>query len=273
MSAVVCGKRSYFDEIPAPNSGSSSPPSAKKLRCSSSTSPVRFPVSPPPPSPSPSLIDQLRAQFPDFDTELLEKALEECGYNLDAANKCLNEMRLGLAQGKSCGNVEVNANMQSGAWPTNGVVMPTEDHTVQGNIPIDGVHWVDMFVREMMSATSIDDARARASRLLVALEKTICVQAGAEAAQNIQKENMMLKEQAEGLLRENGILKRAVAIQHERQKELDDKNQEVQQLKQLVTQYQEQLRTLQVNNYALKLHLQQAQQSNSMPGHFHPDIF
>lgn len=65
--------------------------------------------------------------------------------------------------------------------------MPTEDHTVQGNIPIDGVHWVDMFVREMMSATSIDDARARASRLLVALEKTICVQAGAEAAQNIQK--------------------------------------------------------------------------------------
>nr|GMC71401.1 uncharacterized protein LOC109173923 [Ipomoea batatas] len=186
---------------------------------------------------------------------------------MDAANKCLNEMRLGLAQGKSCGNVEVNANMQSG------VVMPTEDHTVQGNIPIDGVHWVDMFVREMMSATSIDDARARASRLLVALEKTICVQAGAEAAQNIQKENMMLKEQAEGLLRENGILKRAVAIQHERQKELDDKNQEVQQLKQLVTQYQEQLRTLQVNNYALKLHLQQAQQSNSMPGHFHPDIF
>lgn len=65
--------------------------------------------------------------------------------------------------------------------------MPTEDHTVQGNIPIDGVHWVDMFVREMMSATSIDDARARASRLLATLEKTISVQTGVEAAQNIQK--------------------------------------------------------------------------------------
>lgn len=68
------------------------------------------------------------------------------------------------------------------------------------------------------------------------------------------QENMMLKEQAEGLLRENGILKRAVAIQHERQKELDDKNQEVQQLKQLVTQYQEQLRTLQVKTISLFFH-------------------
>lgn len=62
---------------------------------------------------------------------------------------------------------------------------------------------------------------------------------------------MMLKEQVEGLLRENGILKRAVAIQHERQKEFDDKNQEVQQLKQLVTQYQEQLTTLQVKTTLL----------------------
>ena len=62
----------------------------------------------------------------------------------------------------------------------------------------------------------------------------------------------MLKEQIEVLLRENNILKRAVAIQHERQKEYDDRNQEVQHLKQLVSQYQEQLRTLEVQ---IKLHL------------------
>lgn len=48
------------------------------------------------------------------------------------------------------------------------------------------------------------------------------------------------------LLRENTILKRAVAIQHERQKEYDERNQEVQQLKQLIAQYQEQMRTLEV---------------------------
>lgn len=120
----------------------------------------------------------------------------------------------------------------------------------------------------------------------------------------------MLKEQVDLLIRENNILKRAVTIQHERQKEYDERSQELQQLKQLVSQYQEQLRTLevsiscccmdeilqflfslflnqcsslsstfscfivlQVNNYALTMHLRQAQQSNSIPGRFHPDVF
>lgn len=56
----------------------------------------------------------------------------------------------------------------------------------------------------------------------------------------------MLNEQVQTLLQENTILKRAVAIQHERQKEFDDRNKELHQLKQLVTQYQDQLRTLEV---------------------------
>ncbi|CAN4076244.1 unnamed protein product [Withania somnifera] len=64
------------------------------------------------------------------------------------------------------------------------------------------------------------------------------------------------------IFRDNAMLKRAVAIQHE-----------LQQLKQLIVQHQEQLRTLEGNNYPLKVHLQQAQQCNSIPGHFHPDIF
>lgn len=57
----------------------------------------------------------------------------------------------------------------------------------------------------------------------------------------------MLKEQIEVLIKENTVLKRAVAIQHERQKEYQDKNHELQHLKQLVSQYQEQLRTLEVS--------------------------
>uniref|UniRef100_A0A7N2LPI0 Uncharacterized protein n=2 Tax=Quercus TaxID=3511 RepID=A0A7N2LPI0_QUELO len=83
----------------------------------------------------------------------------------------------------------------------------------------------------------------------------------------------MLKEQIEAFMRENSILKRAVAIQHERQKEYEDKNRELQHLKQLLSQYQEQLRALEVNNYALSMHLKQAQQSSSIPGRFHPDVF
>lgn len=56
----------------------------------------------------------------------------------------------------------------------------------------------------------------------------------------------MLKQQLEALLQENAILKRAVSIQHERQKEFEERGQELNQLKQLVSQYQEQLRTLEV---------------------------
>lgn len=75
------------------------------------------------------------------------------------------------------------------------------------------------------------------------------------------------------MIRENSILKRAVAIQHERQKDYENRNREVEYQKQMVSQYQEQLRTLEINNYALSMHLKQAQQSSSIPGRFHPDVF
>lgn len=63
----------------------------------------------------------------------------------------------------------------------------------------------------------------------------------------------MLKEQVEALIQENMILKRAVSIQHERQKEYEDRSQELHHLKQLVSQYQEQLRTLEVRPVKHKL--------------------
>ena len=47
----------------------------------------------------------------------------------------------------------------------------------------------------------------------------------------------MMKEQMEALLQGNITLKRAVGIQHECQKESEERNQELQHLKQMVTQY------------------------------------
>lgn len=61
MSAIVCGKRSFFEDLQSPSPTSASPPVSKKIRCSSSTSPVRFPT---------SLIDQLRTLFPDMDNQV-----------------------------------------------------------------------------------------------------------------------------------------------------------------------------------------------------------
>lgn len=283
MSAIVCGKRSFFEDLPT------TPPVSKRIRCSSS-SPVRF--SPPrsisaSPSQSQStasqasVLDHLRAIFPDMDKQFLEKALEECGNDLDSTIKSLNELRLGSAEnnlgfgaGTSDVGLETKVQLQSqGVAATNGEVVSSEDPSAPKNLSMDGAEWVELFVREMMSASNMDDARARASRALEVLEKSICARASAEAAQSFHQENLMLKEQVEALLQENIILKRAVSIQHERQKESEERNQELQHLKQVVTQYQEQLRTLEVNNYALSMHLRQAQQSSSIPGHFHPDVF
>ncbi|GFQ04591.1 hypothetical protein PHJA_002603000 [Phtheirospermum japonicum] len=182
---------------------------------------------------------------------LLAKALEESGDNLNSAINALNELRLDYA--KKCNS---------------GIA-------AEENLHMDkyGAEWVELIVKEMKNATSIDDAKARAAQVLENLEKSIRVQTGVQVAEGFHKENVMLKEQIEALLRDNAILKRAVAIQHERQKEYDEKNQEALQLKQLVAQYQEQLRTLEMNNYALTLQLRQAQQSKAIAGRFNPDVF
>ncbi|KAG2271136.1 hypothetical protein Bca52824_065691 [Brassica carinata] len=86
--------------------------------------------------------------------------------------------------------------------------------------------------------------------------------------------NLTAEKQFETIVEENNLLKRAVVTQRKRQRESEDQSQELQNLRQMVTQYQEQLRTLEVNNYALTLHLKQAQQNNSStPDWFHPDVF
>lgn len=277
MSAIVCGKRSFFEDL-------SSPPVTKRIRfsSSSSSSPVRFSptrstTSPfsasAQPSQSSSLLDHLLDIFPDMDKQLLEKALDESGDDLDSAIKSLNELRLGSNAGQFHVAPESNDQFQPQGVMLNGEVASTEDISAPKNHHMDGGEWVELFVQEMMSASDMDDARARASRALESLEKSIIERAGLEAAQSLHQENMMLKEQVETLIQENTLLKRAVSIQHERQREHEDRAQEVQNLKQMVSQYQEQLRTLEVNNYALTMHLRQAQQSNSIPGRFHPDVF
>ncbi|KAL3585468.1 hypothetical protein D5086_012335 [Populus alba] len=261
MSAIVCGKRSFFEELTV-----TSPPVSKRIRCSSS-SPVRF--SPPrsntlvsnpasfnfssSSSSSSTFVEQLAAIFPDMDKQLLEKALEECGDDLDSAIRSLNELRLASVENFSAAAVKSDV-MGKANVPPQGTRLaptdaeaPTEDPSASALLSMDGMEWVELFVREMVSASNIDDARARASRALEALEKSICTRAGAEAAKSVHQENMMLKEQMQALIQENSILKRAVSIQHERQKEFEESSQELQQLKQLVSQYQDQLRTLEVS--------------------------
>ncbi|KAJ3693285.1 hypothetical protein LUZ60_008765 [Juncus effusus] len=257
MSAAVCGKRSssIFEELPLPTAYNQS--AAKRSRCGPLSSPPR----------DNPILAHLRSLFPQMNHELLERALEASGNDIDSAIKSLTELHLESEQQHQQSTLNPSQNGSVSSDPASGE---------NSGLPCggsDGSEWVELFVREMMNASDVNDARVRASRALEVLEKSIVSRAGSEAAQNLQKENLMLKGHMEGLLKENSILKRAVAIQHERQKEQEDKNQELNQMKQLVSQYQEQVRNLEVTNYALTIHLQQAQQGSSMPGRFHPDVF
>ncbi|KAM3228382.1 hypothetical protein ACQJBY_059808 [Aegilops geniculata] len=272
MSAVVCGKRSsiFADELIP-----SSPPSpphhhpSKRARCS----PTRAFDDAAAAHRREALLHHLRSLFPHMDPQLLERALEASGDDLDFAIRSLNDLRLESAEAIFSAAVSEPENGLSTALKLSAEGNGQLD-AISGNPPVTdncqtnhhSSEWVELFVREMMSASDINDARARASRALEVIEKSIMERTGAEAVQNLHKEQLAIA------LRENAVLKRGVAIQHERQKEFDDKTQEVHNLKQLILQYQEQLKTLEINNYALRMHLQQAQQNNSMPGRFHPDV-
>ncbi|MCO5568960.1 hypothetical protein L7F22_022663 [Adiantum nelumboides] len=281
MSAVVCGKRSLFDEI--------HPPIPKRLRCGGGTSPVRFtslrsgsPVaSCEAGSPSlPDLSDQLshlRNLFPEMDGQLIEKVLESSGNNLDSAIRSLNELRLSSDVVRSTlnfpnENTATNLTLDQEGAATQSAVLNAVEVDKVNQRQSEGSEWADLFVREMLSAANLDDAKDRATRALEAFEKTVLSRSGS-VFEEFQKENAVLKEQIHNLIRENHILKRAVTIQHERQAEHENCPQEMQRLKQLIAQYQEQVRTLELNNYALNLHLRQAQEGSSMPGRFHPDVF
>ena len=134
----------------------------------------------------------------------------------------------------------------------------------------------ELFVRYMSSATSFDDAKARAAKALEVYEQHIRSRAVAEAevvAAQKEEENMVLKKEIEEMTKDNMILKRGVSIQNERLKELAGRNQVVEHMQQLVNQYKEQVSKLEVANYGLQMHLKQAQFNNSNPLGFHPHVY
>lgn len=70
---------------------------------------------------------------------------------------------------------------------SNGVEASTAYLPVADGLPQNGPEWVELFVREMTNASDMDDARARASRVMEVLEKSILARAGAEAMQTLHK--------------------------------------------------------------------------------------
>ncbi|CAN6845900.1 unnamed protein product [Brassica oleracea] len=243
MSAVYCGsKRSYFEDIP----------SSKRFRC---YSPSDSPIWSSPPS---SSLDQLRTAFPHLElTVVLVKALEEHGNDLCAAMRSLHSEK----------KAEELANKEFHAVAGGTFTADSDNH------PASGDDWVALLIREVTQSTGIDDAKVRAAKVLEALEQALSSRAREEAWKIFQAEKVAVQQQVEDLMKDNTVLKRAVAIQHERQKAFEDANQQLELLKQVIPQYQEKIRNLEMNNYALNLRLQQAEQGNSMLERFNPDVY
>ncbi|XP_038722098.1 uncharacterized protein LOC120014258 [Tripterygium wilfordii] len=149
-----------------------------------------------------------------MESQFLERVLDGCGNDLDPVIESL----LALSLEEKLGGFAAESDTSS------------EKEKLSSCGDLAG--WADFLVRELQSATSIDDARARASSLLQMHEESIRRQ---EAAQ------------IEVMIGENAILKRAIAVQLRRQKEFaEDRNREVRDSKKLLSQYQEQLRTLEL---------------------------
>ncbi|XP_061341501.1 uncharacterized protein LOC133287833 [Gastrolobium bilobum] len=281
MSAGVCGKRVGYEEI----FGSSSPPqcsSVKKSRRSSYGSPNRSEIG----FASDNSVSVLLQMFPALDPEVVERVFRNKNCKIEDAIECLGALSSGDIHGFGRDKSQNTDSAVSGNYC--GVILDQNqatcsgmrEETIEGKNCVnstpscgfsqDGMNWVDLFVNEMMNATDLDDARGRAAKLLEAFEQCISVQARVSE----EMKHASLKEHLQNLLNDNQILKKAVAIQHERSLEQEEKTKGVQHLKNVLNQYQEKVQSLELNNYALKVHLQRAQESSSISGKFlPPDIF
>ena len=103
--------------------------------------------------------------------------------------------------------------------------------------------WIDLLVQEMSAATDITDAKQRAAQVLRAFEQAV----------------MQHADQHHGdVVRENALLKRAVAIQNSRLQELLARESEVRELRGAMEEAKAKIRALEVHNYSLQVHLKRA---------------
>ncbi|KAG8070061.1 hypothetical protein GUJ93_ZPchr0006g44906 [Zizania palustris] len=189
MSAVVCGKRSsiFADEL-IPSSPSSPPPHHHPSKRSRYSPARAFDDAA---HRREALLHHLLSLFPHMDSQLLERVLEASGDDLNSAIKSLNDLCLeSTVVNDSDSSLPTALKLSAEGIVSNGHLdVVTENLPATESIQTNchGSEWVELFVREMMSAVDIDDARARASRALEALEKSILDQVGSEAVHNLHK--------------------------------------------------------------------------------------
>ncbi|KAJ0984339.1 hypothetical protein J5N97_002695 [Dioscorea zingiberensis] len=116
-----------------------------------------------------------------------------------------------------------------------------------------------MFLSEMSSASGIDDARTRASKMLHSLEKEV------------------LGEQLKVHVHENSILKQAIIRQNKMEKDYAAMSQEEEELRKAIGEQEEKMRTLKAEINYKQMQIGKAGALRRaipfFPGPFNPDVF
>jgi hypothetical protein len=198
---------------------------------------------------SPSALSILLSLFPHMESQTVVSVLADCGDNIEAAIKRLGEMQL---QEDVKVEQATTSGQQTAAVTSHGSSDEASPQTPE--------EWVEKLVQEMSVAKDINEARARGHQFLSSFGNFVN-QDKAHHQGRIQE-----------LQKENSILKRAVQIQNAKIQERSSQDAEVQQLRMSLLQCQEQVRTLEMSNYSLALHLQQATAGASVERRY-PDVF
>jgi len=113
--------------------------------------------------------------------------------------------------------------------------------------------WMGPFLQELTQAKDPEDVKLRLGRLLAAYEDAVIenFKQNSEEIKSVKKEFELLK-------KNNTILAQAVALQHEKLRQNSAKDEDLEKLKQTVVQYEDRVRNLELANYTLTMHLQQA---------------
>eukprot|EP00270_Netrium_digitus_P004125 TRINITY_DN1500_c0_g1_i1.p1 TRINITY_DN1500_c0_g1~~TRINITY_DN1500_c0_g1_i1.p1 ORF type:complete len:275 (-),score=93.22 TRINITY_DN1500_c0_g1_i1:367-1191(-) len=272
-SSIVCGKRLYSDDACFPAtadvSGDATPMNSSK-RSRRYVSPPAIPLT--------------------YSSETLFSATSSFGHSRQMAAALDGAAPTGNA-GVAEGGGGVIGRSDYGAVHGKSVPASREEADGEGGNALAS-QWVGAVVEEMMKSADMDDAHRRAGGLLLAFEQAVGQKIAAEQhkltcdvhsrldenlLQQARGENLELQQRLQVFERENGILKRAVAIQHERQKqEQEARGRELQQLKEELQAHHEQMRTLEMTNYALTVHLRAATHStgpSAMATRFPPDVY